>query len=149
SASDTILGSMKKHTTIALIEKTLEMTYKAGIGIQGNFIYGDKVETRETVETSFDWWVRQRKYLATMNLLRPYPGTEVYRYAVGHGIIKDPIEFIENGCPPVNITSLSESEYNRIFLDICRLRIQYPIPAHVISYRVIGSHPLKGNLYRI
>ena len=49
SADDSVLKSMNKRITQNQIQNAIEMTEKAGIGVQANFIYGDPAETEETV----------------------------------------------------------------------------------------------------
>jgi radical SAM superfamily enzyme YgiQ (UPF0313 family) len=49
SGSDTILGSMKKGTTAAQIERAIALTLKAGMGAQGALLFGDPAETAETI----------------------------------------------------------------------------------------------------
>lgn len=45
SASEPILKSMRKKITVPMIDRALEATRECGIGIQGNFLYGDPAET--------------------------------------------------------------------------------------------------------
>ncbi|MFZ5774270.1 MAG: B12-binding domain-containing radical SAM protein [Thermodesulfobacteriota bacterium] len=149
SASNTVLKSMKKQTTIDRIEKALDLTYRAGIGIQGNFIFGDKAETLETARETLGWWARHRKYQINLTPLFCYPGTGAYRHALETGVIRDQVRFLENGCLPLNITTLADEEYNRLIAEIYETRLKNPIPAEVLSCKVEGRHASKGDLYGI
>lgn len=116
SASDTILKSMKKHTTVAMIERILPMIKAAGIIPVSNFILGDPAETAETVRETMNWWRNHSDYDFIMNPLTPYPGTEIYKYSLENKIITDKLEFLEKGCPPVNMSrEMNDFEYQRIF----------------------------------
>ena len=114
SADDKVLKSMRKKITIRQIEKALETTRKLGIGIQGNFIFGDPAETRKTVQNTFEWWKKHYFYMINLQYLRPFPGCEDYRFCIEKGLIKDPIKYIEDGCPPVNMTSMGDETFRSI-----------------------------------
>jgi anaerobic magnesium-protoporphyrin IX monomethyl ester cyclase len=101
SADDTVLKSMNKHITLEQINNALQWTYEAGIGIQGNLIFGDRAETPFTAKRSLDWWEEHLQYLINLTYLIAYPGTDLYKYALENGIIKDPKVFLEQGCPTV------------------------------------------------
>jgi len=62
SADNNILASMRKHITIEQIEKALELTYKAGIAIQGGFVFGDINEDMITANNTLQWWENHRDY---------------------------------------------------------------------------------------
>lgn len=113
SADNRILKSMRKAITIEQIEKTLRITHKAGLKIEGNFIFGDVEETMETVNNTLSWW-EEHPYDIGLGMIRTYPGTPLYKYAVEHRIIQDEIEFIRNGCPLVNLSKLSDEEFTAL-----------------------------------
>ena len=71
SASNKILKSMRKHISVEQIESALDQTYETGIAIRGNFIFGDKEETLDTVEETLQWWARHYKYqISILNIFR-------------------------------------------------------------------------------
>jgi len=49
-----------------------------------------------------------------MSKLRAFPGTHVYNVACERGIIKDRVQFLKDGCPPVNITKMTDDEYHML-----------------------------------
>lgn len=149
SASKVVLKSMKKHVTISQIESALKSTYEAGIGIQGNFIFGDREETWETANETLDWWFKHKKYQVNLTPIFVYPGTELYHHAIGKNIIDDPVRFLENECPQLNISKMSNDEYGRLMGLIHKYRIENPIPAKVISCIKTETNPYKGDLYTI
>ena len=113
SGSNAILKSYKKGITVAQIDKTLELTKKIGIAVQGNILIGAEAETRDTVCESLEWWKKHAPYKFALTYVIPYPGTELYKNAVVNGKI-DELAFLEAGCPTVNCTTLSDNDSKEI-----------------------------------
>ncbi|MBU1419567.1 MAG: B12-binding domain-containing radical SAM protein [Proteobacteria bacterium] len=110
SADNDILSSMRKRITIEQIEKALVMTKKVGIFIQGNFIFGDIEETVESANRTLRWWMNHLDYGLNLYMIRVFPGSYLYNYALEKGIIADRLSYLEDGCPMVNVSRLSDSE---------------------------------------
>ncbi len=110
SADNNILSSMRKRITIKQIEEALVLTKKVGIFIQGNFIFGDIEETVESANRTLRWWMNHLDYGLNLYMIRVFPGSYLYKYALEKGIINDRLSYLENGCPPINVSRLSESE---------------------------------------
>ncbi len=111
SASNTILKSMKKHLTIEGIEKGLEIAKKAGISTRAVLLFGDKEETEETFNKTLNWFIKNNQYPLSYVAIRICPGTELYDYAVNSGVINNQIKYLEDGCPIINVTKLSDEEF--------------------------------------
>lgn len=110
SADNDILSSMRKRITIEQIEKALVLTKKVGIFIQGNFIFGDIEETVESANRTLRWWMNHLDYGLNLYMIRVFPGSYLYKYALEKGIIEDRLSYLENGCPPINVSRLSDAE---------------------------------------
>ena len=110
SADNNVLKSMRKNITIEQTERALAMVHEANIPFLGNLIFGDVEETFESASKTIDWWENHRAYYLDMYFILIYPGSAIYKYAVENGIIPDAVQFLRNGCPPPNISRLSESE---------------------------------------
>ncbi len=123
SADNRILKSMNKHITIEQIENALYLTKKVGIFIQGNFIFGDIEEDKDSVDNTLTWWKEHAEYGINMGMIRVLPGSKLYDYAIQNGIIKEPLEFIKQGCPFINVSKLSDSEYNNLQIRIEKLNV--------------------------
>lgn len=121
SADDSILKSMKKRITVAQIESALENTYNAQIPVLGNLIFGDINETDQTVKNTLDWWHKNKRYGIRLRMIKVYPGTFLYSYAVKNNIISDPVEFCKQCCPPVNVSKLTKTEVGRLVYEIAIL----------------------------
>lgn len=114
SMSETVLRDMRKPANVKIIENALKLTAQAGISIQGNLIFGAEAETSETVRETLSWWLSHREYQLALNIVTPYPGSLYYENCVKRGIIQDKREFIELGCPWVNMSKLSNLEFERL-----------------------------------
>ena len=114
SADNAILKSMKKHITVEQIEVALQDTYDANIDIQGGFIFGDVAESMETARRTLKWHAEHVIYGLELNMINIFPGTGLYKYACEHGIIKDKIAFLKDGCPLTNVSTLRDDEYKAL-----------------------------------
>jgi radical SAM superfamily enzyme YgiQ (UPF0313 family)/rRNA maturation protein Nop10 len=114
SADDGILKSMRKGITVAQIENALRLSYEAGIAVYGCFIFGDVAETLETAERTLAWWHAHKQYHIHLTLIKPFPGSAIYEHACRTGIIPDRLRYLEDGCPQVNISRLSEAEFGEV-----------------------------------
>jgi len=117
SADNRILKSMRKHITIEQVNKALEYADELGIFIRSMLIFGDLEETVETFWRTIDWW--QSHYIPGVNIIElglicAYPGTHLYKVACERGIIKDRVQFLKDGYPPVNLSKMTDDEYNVI-----------------------------------
>lgn len=96
SFSPTVLKSMRKPITPEKIDFAFKETLKARIGIQGNFIFGDIAETKQTAKETLDYWKKNAQAQISLGFVEPYPGSDIYKHCVKKGLIKDKIDFIEN-----------------------------------------------------
>jgi anaerobic magnesium-protoporphyrin IX monomethyl ester cyclase len=114
SADNRILSSMRKNITIEQIEKSLKMVHEHGIAIYGCFIFGDLEETVETSQKTIRWWEDHPEYNIHLTLVKPFPGSHIYRVACENGIISDRLQYLMDGCPQVNISKLNDQEFSDI-----------------------------------
>lgn len=147
SMSGSVLRSMAKKATPVAIDDALRVTRASGIGIQGNFIFGDPAETPDTVNETFDWWANNRGYQVSLSLMVPYPGTPLYHQGLKSGRIADRrAHFLD---PNVNLTDMDDETMRRLRLQILVARETLLRPARVLAFeREDGSSP-RGELYRI
>ena len=115
SASRSVLKSMQKGIKVEQIEVALKATRNAKITIQGNWIFGDPLETPETVRETLEFNRRHRQYNIHLDYLLAYPGTPMYFDALDAGLITDRVKFYESGLndygEPVNVTSMNEEDF--------------------------------------
>ena len=123
SADDTVLKSMGKHITRKQIETTLGEVYKAKMASEGSFIFGDSAETYETAMNTLNWWKDNINYRVTLGTITVFPGSKLYKEAIRKGIINDPVQYLKDGCPQINVTRMSDEE----FADITEKVMQWPV----------------------
>jgi radical SAM superfamily enzyme YgiQ (UPF0313 family) len=140
SADDSVLKSMRKGITVKQIDSALDATYKASINVLGNFIFGDLNENKYTAANTLQFWRKHidRNYV-NLDFIVAYPGTYIYKYACENGLIVDKEQFLKDGCPLVNLSKLSSSEYKELRSLVTELRLH----PHVLckSLRVLDIHP--------
>jgi DNA-directed RNA polymerase subunit RPC12/RpoP len=112
--SEAVLKDMRKPADVKITEQALAWTVQAGITVHGHFIFGAEAETDETFLETISWWLNNRKYSIVLSLVTPYPGSHYYDNCVKRGIIKDKREYIEQGCPWVNMSKMTDYEFNRL-----------------------------------
>lgn len=136
SADNSILKSMGKGTTIDQIESALDVAYKMKMPVNGCFIFGDTNETRETAQTTLDWWRSNLKYGILIKMIKVFPGTGLYQVALEKGIISDPVEFLKQGCPPVNVSKMSDEELGELVTQITLL--PYEVGAKLQNVEIVS-----------
>lgn len=115
SADDNVLKSMRKHITLDEIERCLKITKQAGIVVEGNFIFGDPVETKESVSKTISW-IEDNYTMGLFEVapIKLYPGSQLYEDALISGKIKNATEFIREKCPLLNVSGLTDEEYDHM-----------------------------------
>ncbi len=121
SADNKILRSMRKNITIQQTEKALELIYNENIPFTGNFIFGDIAETVQTASNTFDWWRQHPQYNINLWMLVTYPGSYLYRYARKNNLIKNPVNYLKEGCPAVNVSKLNDIEISWLVQNVLNL----------------------------
>lgn len=149
SASDAVLKSMRKKTTIAVIGNALELTHRSNIEILANIIFGDVAETVETANQTLDWWSRHRHYQLSLFSLSVYPGTWIHKEGMRRGLI-DRVDSILNVRPLRNLTEMNDLTLGilRFKVDTFRNTLFRPAPVTWMEPRP-GEHPIWGQLVDI
>ncbi|MCJ7543642.1 MAG: radical SAM protein, partial [Phycisphaerae bacterium] len=89
SASPAVLNSMKKRVTVEEMRNAVLLTQEAGIGVQGNFIFGDPAETPGTIAETLRFYEEHcRDLMVSLHYIAPYPGSEIFRHCLDKGIIR-------------------------------------------------------------
>lgn len=139
SADDRILTSMVKKITLAQIERALELTYNTGIDIQGSLIFGDAAETKETVENSLKWYDKHSHYVLDLNMIHIFPGTVLYKNALARGILEDPVKFLTDGCPLINVSRLTDQEYRDLSSNLYERNMRAKYEPRIFEIGDIGE----------
>jgi radical SAM superfamily enzyme YgiQ (UPF0313 family) len=116
SADNRILKSMRKQITVEQVEQALEICDSAGLQTRSTIILGDIEETVDSANRTFDWWIRhKRQFSISMDMIIAFPGSALYRQARSSGLIPDPIQFLRDGCPIINLSRrMSDEDYTQL-----------------------------------
>ena len=135
SADNSILKSMRKGIKVEQIKRALDLSYEAGISTDAsNFIFGDINENAQTVANTLKfWWQYNTKTHINLSLIQTYPGTYLYEYACQNGIITDKEQFLRDGCPIINVSKLSSSEFHELTSLVAELRMHPHVPAESLQ----------------
>jgi anaerobic magnesium-protoporphyrin IX monomethyl ester cyclase len=124
SFNDDILKVMHKGLTTKIIETGIKNTLDSGINPGLNVMFGNLGETVEHLKNTVDFLLKydNQAQLRTVRPLTPYPGTELYYYALKNNMIKDIEDFYENRCinsdlVSINFTHLTDEEFHMALYD--------------------------------
>jgi radical SAM superfamily enzyme YgiQ (UPF0313 family) len=97
SASPRVLYSMNKKITPAQVADIIDKAKEVNITFGANLIFGDPVETEDTVLESLKFMVDKCNDVdLSVNAIRPYPGSKLFDDCVNKGIIKDKFDYYEH-----------------------------------------------------
>ena len=115
SADDKVLKSMRKGITLTQIERALDMLKDAGLNSRSGVIFGDTVETYESAMFTLGWFKKNyTKYRMFVDMIIAFPGSILYRRACESGVIPNPVEFLKDGCPIVNVSQMNDAEFTNL-----------------------------------
>ena len=119
SADDIVLRTMNKSLTLKQIHKGIQSTLDVGISPGVNIIWGNIGETEETLEKGVDFLLKydDQSQLRTIRPVTPYPGCDLYYYAIQQGMLKDVEDFYENkhtnsDLLSINFTDLTDDQFH-------------------------------------
>jgi len=130
---------MKKNTTAIQNEKMFSLIQQSDIrNVVASFIFGDPSETIETSEKTISWWQEHLEYgQLTLQPIMVWPGSKLYDDVCKSGKIQ-PLEYIEKGCPLINVTQMTDSAYRNLVLRIQALQDE--------CFKISYPHLLKKNV---
>jgi radical SAM superfamily enzyme YgiQ (UPF0313 family) len=147
SGCDKTLRFLKGNSvTVRDNEKAINTCRRHGIMPNAYFIIGSPKETRQDLQTTYDFIRKQRLGLIEMCLLTPLPGTPLWGYAKARGLVRDrdfdwsrlDISFLENKKQTVFLSEvLTRKEVIRTFHKFQRLVLRknlLALPFH--PYRI-------------
>jgi radical SAM superfamily enzyme YgiQ (UPF0313 family) len=116
SADNRILKSMRKQITVEQVEQALETCDSAGLRTRSTIILGDIEETVESANRTLDWWMRHKsRFSISIDMIIAFPGSALYRQACSSGLISDPVRFLRDGCPIINLSRrMSDEDYKQL-----------------------------------
>ena len=118
SGSQRILDVMKKRTRVEQILRGVERLANAGIYVSGNMMIGQITETVEDADMSIKLAVElvhlNKHIQLSSTITTPFPGTEIYKYALDNLILRDDRDFFDRfknmGDISVNVSRMTDKE---------------------------------------
>jgi radical SAM superfamily enzyme YgiQ (UPF0313 family) len=116
-----VLENMNKGLTVKQIIKGVENTLNVGISPGLNMLWGNLSDTKETLEKAVNFLLKydDGAQLRTIRPVTPYPGSELYYYAIKKGLLGGIEDFYENkhknsDLLTVNFTDLSDDDFHML-----------------------------------
>ena len=123
SLDNSVLKNMKKALTTDQIYSGVETTLNNGVSPGLNIIFGNIGDNRSTLEKGVEFLLRYNdgSQFRTIRPVTPYPGSELYYYAIDIGLLEGPNDFYEkkhlnSEFLTVNFTDLSDDEFHDCLL---------------------------------
>ena len=133
SLDEPTLRVMHKGLTKEMIVRGVENTLAVGISPGLNIIYGNINEPLSAIDEAVEFLLKYDDHaqLRTIRPVTPYPGCELYQYAIDKGLLEGPEDFYENkhvnsDLMAVNFTQYTDEEvYNKLYEANIRLIDNY------------------------
>lgn len=123
SLSQKILDFMNKNTTVEENVRAAEIANKVGINIGLNFIWGEPGDNSETLMKSVEFIKKYNTYaqVRTVRPVTPYPGCDLYYYAIENALLKGPGDFYDkfknSDLITVNFTDMTNEEMYKLLYE--------------------------------
>lgn len=116
SVDSEVLKSIRKPISEEICKKSILAAKKRGLKVQAFFIFGNKKDTKETIEKTIDFACKTSPTLAFFNKLVAYPGTEIFEEHFGQDLDNTQWnDFVPMGeRATVSNTQLSKHELERL-----------------------------------
>jgi radical SAM superfamily enzyme YgiQ (UPF0313 family) len=89
SGNQRILNNLKKDISLEQAIKAFKLTHETGIETVAYFMIGSPEETPETIKETIEFAKKLDPDFIQFSTTTPYPGTELYRLAVGEGYLPE------------------------------------------------------------
>ena len=118
---DRVLSLMNKKLTTKQIVDGIEATLTEGISPGLNIIFGNIGDSERTLQKDVGFLLKYDDHaqLRTIRPVTPYPGCDLYYYAIEKGLLKDVADFYENkhtnsDLLSVNFTDLPDDKFHQL-----------------------------------
>ena len=123
SADQTVLDTMNKKITTEQIIEVARLCKEMGISAGLNVLWGNIGDTRESLKRTLDVLMEYQTYFQcrTFRPPTPYPGSDLYYYALKNGLLKDEDDFFHKHTAydrmTVNFTSIPDDEFYQLMYE--------------------------------
>lgn len=120
SADPEILRQMHKNITVEQFSKQTELFHRAGLPVNTSLVFGYPQETPETIAKTFDVCIANGIY-PSIGFLLPQPGSDMYDYALGQGLIPDEEDYLctigDRQDLYLNLTGMADEDFTGAVLE--------------------------------
>jgi len=88
TGDDQVMRNIRKPIDKKRYKQTIEIAHKHGLEVRASFIIGNIGETMETMRSTLQFAKELDVDLMQLNISTPYPGTQLFNYAVENGLLK-------------------------------------------------------------
>lgn len=133
SGSQRVLDIMNKKITLEQSVRACRLTRKYGLACHSSWVIGYPGETRENVEETVRFILKNKPTTANLGVLRPYPNTPVYHMAKDAGDLMGDWDPLANEMPWVR---LPWAQDKKILDDLCSASMKriYFTPYYTASF---------------
>lgn len=124
SLDQNVLNLMNKHQTVEEIIGGIKATVDAGINPGFNILFNNIGDNAETLKKGVDFLLKYNTYseIRTVKPVTPYPGSDLYYYAIDKGLLSGPEDFYEkkhlnSDLLAVNFTGMTDKEVYKLLYD--------------------------------
>lgn len=123
SLQQDVLNTMKKGLSVHQIHRGVQATIDADIIPGLNIIFGNRGETTDALDQGVAFLLKygDSSYMRTIRPVTPYPGSDLYHFAIDNNLLKDAEDFYEHqhvnsDLLSVNFTNLSDEDFHQALL---------------------------------
>lgn len=125
SGSDTLMKDIGKPIKKEHYKDMVDLAHKHGMEVRGSFIIGHLNETRDTMEETLQFAKDIDLDFFQVNILTPYPGTQLYREAKEKGLLlheeydkygQNEVILKLNHLAPEDVLAFDSNSFYRFFL---------------------------------
>lgn len=111
SGSPRILRNLRKDIDLERTHEAVRLAKREGLEVRAAFVFGTPGETLETLEETMAFTLDLDPDLAIFNIMTPYPGTQLYQWALDRGLLtSDDWWEYELGNPLVELGTISAAD---------------------------------------
>ncbi len=129
SGCNRILKYLKNNSaSVEDNSKALALAKQVGITMGGSFIFGTPTETVQEMKETMNWcWKNHNLVFFGINVLTPYPGTEVWKYCAKNNLLPKGLSY-EQLIPPqypnsnmIIVSTLPKKAFLKMVIDFHRM----------------------------
>jgi radical SAM superfamily enzyme YgiQ (UPF0313 family) len=149
SGCEETLAFLKDRVTVEENREAIDILHRHSFFVSGSFIIGSPHETEDQMMETYAFLKQAPLAITDVNILIPYPGTPIWEYALGRGLVSNDMDWsrLTYGMvvDPKHLINLSEHLTTK---ELCRIHRKFL----VLRYRKVLSniifHPYRMDLVR-